>query len=158
MPPRTAALIVFIALATANPAATQLLPAPDQGAWSLEVFDLRGHRLACIASGGADSSPHETFWDGRNRTGRRLARGVYLVTPSGRGRILDAQSGPIAVMARPGCLFQLEREFNHEATFIIINSRTGNVMRTRVRTTSHGYPVAQPGRHAVGLPVSRLRQ
>ncbi len=60
----------------------------QNGALTLEVFDLRGLRVRSLASSQwLTAGGHEFSWDGRNGQGRLAASGIYLV----RGRMANAK-------------------------------------------------------------------
>ena len=46
---------------------------------SLDVYDLRGRRVRELQRGPAEAGEHVLVFDGRDRDGRRLAQGTYLV-------------------------------------------------------------------------------
>jgi len=46
----------------------------------VEIFDVRARRVAALVLSGAG----DATWDGRDRSGRVAAPGVYLVRASGR--------------------------------------------------------------------------
>lgn len=46
---------------------------------SLEVYDLRGARIARLASGWRPAGRYQMGWDGRDGSGRAMAGGVYLI-------------------------------------------------------------------------------
>lgn len=53
----------------------------------LDVFDTRGTRVRRLVAGHRDAGEHVVFWDRRDTSGARVARGVYLVhlqTSAGR--------------------------------------------------------------------------
>jgi flagellar hook assembly protein FlgD len=52
----------------------------------LEVFDLRGALVRRIAGGHFDPGVHTRAWDGRDRKGRPLPNGVYLLRFAADGR------------------------------------------------------------------------
>ncbi len=86
--------ILGVAMATGGPGQVIRYLPPDAGTWSIEVFDLRGRRLARVAEGvaaGPVSTPQEVSWNGRDGAGRPVASGVYLLALRGRHRILDTR-------------------------------------------------------------------
>ncbi len=59
------------------------------GTISLEIFDVRGRRVATLADAEAvTSGPHTWLWDGRGADGRPVAAGIYRARLSGLGEIL----------------------------------------------------------------------
>ncbi|MBI5168665.1 MAG: metallophosphoesterase [Candidatus Eisenbacteria bacterium] len=52
---------------------------PRAGAASLMVYDVAGRRVRTLASGRHAAGEHVTHWDGRDRAGRRVAAGAYLL-------------------------------------------------------------------------------
>jgi flagellar hook assembly protein FlgD len=44
----------------------------------LEIFDLRGRRVADLGEKLRQAGPHTMTWDGMDRQGRDLPSGVYL--------------------------------------------------------------------------------
>jgi hypothetical protein len=48
------------------------------GEVELDLFDVRGRRVARLAEGRWEAGEHEVQWDGRDALGRRVAAGVYL--------------------------------------------------------------------------------
>jgi len=55
---------------------------------SLEIFDLRGHRVQVLEFG---AEPGLIRWDGTGRDGRPLAAGTYLAVTRGGGKSLVAR-------------------------------------------------------------------
>ena len=53
---------------------------------TVSVFDLRGRKLRALAEGRHESGRHAVHWDGRDRTGRIMAAGVYIVRLEQGGR------------------------------------------------------------------------
>jgi len=62
-----------------NPLTTIKYAVPSAGRVTLTVFDIRGHAVRTLVD--TDQAPgfHDTTWDGRDRTGKALASGVYFV-------------------------------------------------------------------------------
>jgi hypothetical protein len=52
---------------------------PAAGAAAVDVFDVRGRHVARVWQGDAAPGEHELQWNGRDRSGRLVAAGVYLV-------------------------------------------------------------------------------
>lgn len=50
---------------------------PASGAARLDVYDLRGHRVATLVDGVVAAGRHECPWDGRDAGGARLPSGTY---------------------------------------------------------------------------------
>jgi len=70
-----------------NPRTTVSLAAGAPGPAAVDLFDLRGHPLGTVWQGWADAAGTSFAWDGRDRTGRLLPGGVYLL------RLRDAAGG-----------------------------------------------------------------
>jgi hypothetical protein len=51
---------------------------PRDGDVRLAIFDLTGREIAVIEDGRRESGRHETFWNARDREGRRVGAGVYF--------------------------------------------------------------------------------
>jgi len=58
---------------------------PAEGHVELEVFDIAGRRIRTLASGARSGGQWETPWDGRDRDGREVRTGVYIVRLSAPG-------------------------------------------------------------------------
>lgn len=56
---------------------------PQPATVSVDVFDLRGRRVAVLARGPYTAGAHEAIWRGTDDRGRPVASGVYLVRLSG---------------------------------------------------------------------------
>lgn len=52
---------------------------PRDGDMRLSVFDVQGREVASPRSGRLDAGSHQLMWDGRDRSGRPVAAGVYVV-------------------------------------------------------------------------------
>jgi hypothetical protein len=61
-----------------NPTTRIAFRLPVAGRVSLEVFDLRGARLATLIAGDRAAGEQSVDWDGRDAAGRALASGIYL--------------------------------------------------------------------------------
>ena len=48
----------------------------------LDVFDLRGHRIARLVDGPLERGHHTLFWSGKDGSGRDTASGVYFLKMS----------------------------------------------------------------------------
>jgi flagellar hook assembly protein FlgD len=46
---------------------------------SLSVYAVDGSYVASVHDGPLDAGPHTFAWDGRNRNGRPVASGIYVV-------------------------------------------------------------------------------
>lgn len=51
---------------------------PEDGAVTLEVFNLSGQRLRTLISGNVEAGQQECLWDGTDNRGRQQAAGIYL--------------------------------------------------------------------------------
>jgi len=61
-----------------NPRVNFAFDLPAAGAARLEIFDLRGLRVASLVDGHLSSGRHQASWDGRDLQGQPAATGVYL--------------------------------------------------------------------------------
>jgi hypothetical protein len=52
---------------------------PQPGNVRLSVHDARGREVAVIDEGTRSAGPHTAVWNGRDRSGRKLASGVYFI-------------------------------------------------------------------------------
>ena len=52
------------------------LPAPAQV--RLEIFDVAGHRIACLVNAHNESGNHSVAWNGTDASGRAMAAGIYI--------------------------------------------------------------------------------
>lgn len=59
---------------------------PSAGDVALVIHGLDGRRVRALASGAAAAGPHESHWDARDDTGRRVAAGVYFARLESQGR------------------------------------------------------------------------
>ena len=59
---------------------------PRPAALTLDVFDLRGTRIARLVDGTVGSGRHEYTWNGQDTAGRRLHPGLYWVQATVEGR------------------------------------------------------------------------
>ena len=64
------------------------LPAGYSGAVRVRVFDLTGRQVATLYDGEASGDRIGARWDGRDRSGRPVAAGVYLVRAEANGLAL----------------------------------------------------------------------
>ncbi len=91
--PRSPATLAFRG-ALPNPAAgptTLGFSLPVPGRASLEVFDLRGRRVAVLADADFAAGDHHVAWDGRDAAGAPVPSGVYHVRLRAQGRVLTQQ-------------------------------------------------------------------
>ena len=58
---------------------------PDSGMVTIQVFDLSGDIVDVLYRGSQKAGDYSTSWDGRNRGGRIVARGVYFIKIVGPG-------------------------------------------------------------------------
>lgn len=77
------------ALAELSGAVVFRLGAPDAVQWigSLDIYNVQGQRVRSLDAVVGSAGWHRVYWDARDRTGRRVASGVYfgrLVVPDGR--------------------------------------------------------------------------
>jgi hypothetical protein len=63
-----------------NPRTRLSFTLPAAAHVSLAVHDLRGRRVRQLVDGRLAAGTHDVVWNGRDRTGRPAAAGVYLVT------------------------------------------------------------------------------
>ena len=58
----------------------------DQGGrYEASIYDVRGRRVAEILSGDVWPGVYRLQWNGRDRSGRRMAAGIYFVRVTGPG-------------------------------------------------------------------------
>jgi FlgD Ig-like domain len=67
-------------------AATVTFSLPARVPVTLEVFNLRGERIASLVDRALDAGEHTAAWDGRDETGRRVGSGVYFYRLCAGGR------------------------------------------------------------------------
>ncbi|HYW83490.1 MAG TPA: FlgD immunoglobulin-like domain containing protein, partial [Spirochaetia bacterium] len=58
---------------------------PKEGKISITVFTLSGDIVNVLANGTQNAGEYTTGWDGKNRGGRIVARGIYFVRVVGPG-------------------------------------------------------------------------
>ena len=58
--------------------AIKLQVAKDAPAISLEIYNLRGQKVACVYKGQLSQGLHSLVWSGLDDTGRKLGSGIYL--------------------------------------------------------------------------------
>ena len=61
-----------------NPKTTLRFDLPEKGQVDLAVYDVRGRRIATIASGMMDAGSYELIWNGVDESGKPVASGVYF--------------------------------------------------------------------------------
>lgn len=61
-----------------NPATTIGYTLSNAGEVNLDVFDVKGRRVARVASGLRDAGPHTASWDGRDDNGNLASTGIYF--------------------------------------------------------------------------------
>ncbi|MFO7655279.1 MAG: hypothetical protein R6X25_15880 [Candidatus Krumholzibacteriia bacterium] len=61
-----------------NPRVTVAYALPQAAHLAVELFDVRGRKVATLHDGPAQAGPGRIVWDGRDRTGREVAGGVYF--------------------------------------------------------------------------------
>ena len=59
---------------------------PAEGDVALTIHGLDGRRVRMLISGTESAGPHESHWDARDDTGRRVAAGVYFARLQSQGR------------------------------------------------------------------------
>ncbi|MFW6252656.1 MAG: FlgD immunoglobulin-like domain containing protein, partial [bacterium] len=62
-----------------------LLRVENAGTFTINVFNLAGDLIDVLHRGRLDAGEHTTTWDGTNRTGRIVARGLYFIRVVGPG-------------------------------------------------------------------------
>lgn len=70
-----------------NPGTTVAFELDRPQAVQLDVYDLTGQRVMCLAEGPYTAGRHEVPWDGRDRHGREVASGTYLVRLQAAGNV-----------------------------------------------------------------------
>jgi flagellar hook assembly protein FlgD len=58
---------------------------PSTGKITVTVFSLNGDIVNVLANGTQGPGEHATGWDGKNRGGRIVARGIYFIRVVGPG-------------------------------------------------------------------------
>ncbi len=71
-----------------NPMTTIRYDVPRAGRVRIDVFDLRGRRVAVLVDRMAEPGRHSTVWDGRDHTGAEVPSGVYFCRLSAEGVLL----------------------------------------------------------------------
>jgi photosystem II stability/assembly factor-like uncharacterized protein len=68
-----------------NPTTNIRFAVPEEGPVFLAIYDVRGRRVATLASRDYQADVFETTWDGKNNGGQMVGSGVYFVRLNGRG-------------------------------------------------------------------------
>lgn len=58
---------------------------PENGEYTLRVFDITGNEVATLASGSFTKGSYSYSWDGRSTNGARVSNGVYFYRLTGSG-------------------------------------------------------------------------
>jgi len=74
-----------------NPRTTIRFDVGRSGPVRLGIFDVRGRLVQDLVTGTLASGRHQAVWDGRDRSGRAAAAGVYFVRLTGEGKSLTAK-------------------------------------------------------------------
>lgn len=61
------------------------LDADNAGMFTINVFNLAGDLIDVLHRGRLEAGEHTTTWDGTNRAGRIVARGIYFIRVVGPG-------------------------------------------------------------------------
>jgi sugar lactone lactonase YvrE len=61
---------------------------PSRGQVTLEVYSVRGRRVATLVSGSQEAGPHSAVWSGRSDAGVEVGSGVYYVRLEHDGKVL----------------------------------------------------------------------
>jgi len=61
-----------------NPTTAIPLVLPHRGEVHVEIYDILGQRVNCLASGMMEAGVHTLIWNGRDQQGRRVGSGAYL--------------------------------------------------------------------------------
>ncbi|MBI1795617.1 MAG: T9SS type A sorting domain-containing protein [Candidatus Eisenbacteria bacterium] len=61
---------------------------PRDAEVSLAIYDAAGREVRTLASGAWPAGDHDVTWDGRDRSGRATASGLYLVRLEAEGRTI----------------------------------------------------------------------
>ena len=70
-----------------NPMTTVVFELAERQRVTLQVFDLRGHRVRALAEGDFEPGRHERVWDGRSDSGQKVASGSYLLRMQAGDRV-----------------------------------------------------------------------
>jgi len=69
-----------------NPATTLRFSLPAAGHAELKLFDVQGRLVRTLIDGHREAGPGEIRWDGRDRSGRRVASGTYYARLESAGQ------------------------------------------------------------------------
>ena len=69
-----------------NPVTTIRFTAPSRGHVSVEVYTLRGERVATLLDRVVEAGSHPVVWRGEDEHGRPVSSGVYFYRVRGFGR------------------------------------------------------------------------
>jgi hypothetical protein len=61
-----------------NPSTTISYYLPEAGHTRLDIYDIAGHRIACLVNGNEERGDHSALWNGTGKSGRPAAAGVYI--------------------------------------------------------------------------------
>ncbi len=62
-----------------NPATTIWFTLKEEAKVKMQVFDVRGHKVASLTSETFNAGEHAVSWDGRDTNGKRVSSGAYFV-------------------------------------------------------------------------------
>ena len=82
----SAALSLVVAPNPFRSSVTLAVQVPRQAVMTLDVFDIRGTRIARLAEGPVGPGRHEYSWNGRDASGRRQKPGLYWAQATVEGR------------------------------------------------------------------------
>jgi len=83
--------IALIAPNPFNPRTTIHFDVGRSGSVRLGIYDIRGRLVRDLVAGTLVAGRHEVVWDGRDRSGRSAAAGVYFVRMTGEGKSLTSK-------------------------------------------------------------------
>ncbi len=69
-----------------NPRTQIIFSVPDIRRVKLAIYDLKGQHLATVADQEFQNGTHRLYWNGRDKDGRELATGTYLLRLAGKGQ------------------------------------------------------------------------
>ena len=61
------------------------------GKVQLGIYDVRGRLVEDLVAGQLTAGRHEVIWDGRDRSGRNAAAGIYFVRMTAEGKAMTAK-------------------------------------------------------------------
>jgi hypothetical protein len=61
-----------------NPSTTISYYLPEAGHIRLDIYDIAGHRIACLVNGNEERGDHHALWNGTGESDRLVAAGVYI--------------------------------------------------------------------------------